>query len=106
VYMGSVIQTSLGQNPARQSAIYAGLSSDILYADFLYKENEELIFVFLYRVAPNILGNELELRFWSRELSKCPFYLFENNYIHSYQLANFSFFQQTITHLPWPLSLQ
>jgi len=26
VYMGNVIQTSLGQNPARQAAVFAGLS--------------------------------------------------------------------------------
>jgi len=25
VYMGNVIQTSLGQNPARQAALFAGL---------------------------------------------------------------------------------
>jgi len=29
VYMGNVVQTSLGQNPARQAAIFAGLSSAI-----------------------------------------------------------------------------
>jgi len=28
VYMGNVLQTSLGQNPARQAALFAGLSSD------------------------------------------------------------------------------
>ena len=29
VYMGNVVSTSLGQNPARQAAIFAGLSSDM-----------------------------------------------------------------------------
>jgi len=28
--MGNVIQTSLGQNPARQAALFAGMSLDLL----------------------------------------------------------------------------
>ena len=31
VYMGNVIQTSLGQNPARQAALFAGLSSRLYF---------------------------------------------------------------------------